>query len=223
MAMLDFNNEAEQKNTNYGPVPAGSKVIVSITIETPKYAVEGEPLVSQAKSGLRGLWCKFTVVGGAYDDVSWYENLWLPAVYQVIRLEERQQKACNRSGALIRAIIEAHRGIKPKDTDPRAASARCINDWADLSGMEFPAKLGISNDSYTGKDGKEYWNNYVTSIITPDKDEYRAIKSGQEFITDGPVTGTGTQKAQTHTVPPEDDNYGQPFPAGPSEYDTVPF
>lgn len=69
MAMLDFNNEAEQKNTNYGPVPAGSKVIVSITIETPKYAVEGEPLVSQAKSGLRGLWCKFTVVGGAYDDV----------------------------------------------------------------------------------------------------------------------------------------------------------
>ena len=77
--MLDFNNEAEQKNTNYGPVPAGSKVMVSITVETPKYSVEGQPLVSQAKSGLRGLWCKFTVVGGAYDEVSWYDNLWLPA------------------------------------------------------------------------------------------------------------------------------------------------
>lgn len=222
--MLDFNNEAEQKNTNYGPVPAESKVMVSITIETPKYSVDGQPFVSQAKSGLRGLWCKFTVVGGVYDEVSWYENLWLPAGYQVIRLEEGQQKTCNRSGAIIRAIIEAHRGIKPKDTEPRAVSARRINDWTDLSGMEFPAKLGISREPYTGKDGKQYWNNYVMSVITPDKDEYRTIKSGHEIITNGPVTGNGaTQKPQTYTAPPEADTYGQPFPTGPSEYDDAPF
>ena len=188
--MLDFNNEAEQKNTNYGPVPAGSKVMVSITVEMPQYAVEDQPYVSKTKKGLRGLWCKFSVTCGAYEGVSWYDNLWLSTGYQVIQLEEKQQVACNRSGALIRAIIEAHRGIKPKDIDPRAVSARCINDWTDLSGMEFPAKLGISKKSYTGKDGKEYWNNYVMSIITPDKDEYLAIKSGHEVITDGPVAGS---------------------------------
>ncbi|MBS7087539.1 MAG: hypothetical protein KH192_20475 [Klebsiella aerogenes] len=217
--MLDFNNEAEQKNTNYGPVPAGSKVMVSITVEMPQYAVEDQPYVSKTKKGLRGLWCKFSVTCGAYEGVSWYDNLWLSTGYQVIQLEEKQQVACNRSGALIRAIIEAHRGIKPKDIDPRAVSARRINDWTDLSGMEFPAKLGISKKSYTGKDGKEYWNNYVMSIITPDKDEYLAIKSGHEVITDGPVTGNGgTQKPQTYTAPPEADTYGQPFP-----YDDPPF
>ena len=55
--MLDFNNEEELKNPNYGPVPAGSKVMVSITVEMPQYAVEDQPYVSKTKKGLRGLWC----------------------------------------------------------------------------------------------------------------------------------------------------------------------
>lgn len=218
--MLDLNMESEQKNRNYGPVPAGSKVMVRISVETPKYGLQDTPWVAQAKSGLLGLWCKFTVVGGLYDGVEWYDNLWLPAGYQNIRLNEGQTTTCNRSGAQIRAIIEAHRGINPKATDDRSIRGRQLAEWTDMQDMEFPAKLGISKEPYE-KDGKKYWNNYITSIITPDKEEYMQIKSGKEFITDGPVTGEA-EKGKNQT-PPEANTYGQPFPAGPSEYDDVPF
>lgn len=208
--MLDFNNEPEQKSDNYGPVPGGSKVMVSLSVETPQYAVADHPLVSETKKGLRGLWCKFTVIGGMYEGVKWYDTLWLPTGYQTARLDEGQIKACNRCGAQIRAIIEAHRGISPKDNDDRSVRGRRINDWADLSGMEFPAKLGISNEPYK-KDGKEYWKNYITSVLTPDKEEYRLIKAGQETINpDGPVKGDPT-KAKRRT-PPEAETYGQPYP-----------
>lgn len=192
--MLDFNNEAEQK-AGSGPVPAGSKVMVTIKVKTPKYAIPDNPLVSQAKSGLRGLWCEFVVTGGIYDGVVWYDNLWLPAGYQTIRLSEGQTKTCNRGGAQIRAIIEAHRGISPKNTDSRSVQGRRLNDWSDLDGMEFPAKLGINSEPYIGKDGNQYWSNYITSIITPDKKDYSDLKAGREFITDGPVTGDGKAKA----------------------------
>ena len=218
--MLDLNMESEQKNRNYGPVPAGSKVMVRSSIETPKYGLQDTPCVAQAKSGLLGLWCKFTVAGGLYDGVEWYDTLWLPTGYQNIRLNEGQTTTCNRSGAQIRAIIEAHRGINPKATDDRAIRGRQLTEWTDMQGMEFPAKLGISKEPYE-RDGKKYWNNYITSIITPDKEEYARIKSGREIITDGPVTGE-KEKGKVQT-PPEADTYGQPFPTGPSEYDDVPF
>ena len=46
--MLDLNMESEQKNRNYGPVPAGSKVMVRISVETPKYGLHDTPWVAQA-------------------------------------------------------------------------------------------------------------------------------------------------------------------------------
>ena len=94
--MFDFNNEPEQKSDNYGPVPGGSKVMVRLSVETPQYAVADHPLVSETKKGLRGLWCKFTVIGGMYEGVKWYDTLWLPTGYQTARLDEGQIKACNR-------------------------------------------------------------------------------------------------------------------------------
>lgn len=225
--MLDFNNETEQKELNYGPVPSGSKVLLTITVKTPQYAAHDHPLISETKTGFRQLWCQFTVIGGQYDGVSWHDNISLPTGYQTIRLNEKQTTAANIGGAQLRAIIEAHRGINPKATDQRSSAARRINDWSDLTGMEFPAKLGISKEPYV-KDGVEYWNNRITSVITPDKEEYRLIKSGKEIITDGPVTGTaGTKK---RNIAPESEMYGQPYPNSDNQsygsgfpYDEPPF
>lgn len=208
--MLDLNMESEQKSRHYGPVPGGSKVMVRLSVESPKYGLQDAPWVAQAKSGLLGLWCKFTVASGLYEGVEWYDTLWLPTGHQTIRLSEGQIITCNRSGAQIRAIVEAHRGITPKATDERAVRGRQLAEWTDLQNMEFPAKLGISRSPYE-KDGKTYWNNSIVSVITPDKEDYGLIKAGQEIIIpDGPVTGeTGKEKRRT---PPEAETYGQPYP-----------
>ena len=121
--MLDLNMESEQKNRNYGPVPAGSKVMVRISIETPKYGLQDTPCVAQAKSGLLGLWCKFTVAGGLYDGVEWYDTLWLPTGYQNIRLNEGQTSLsciavspclewCKKLSFFVKCHISMHHGTE---------------------------------------------------------------------------------------------------------------
>ena len=218
--MLDFNNEEHQKDRNYGPVPSGSKVLCTLTVESPKYAANDNEYVSVTKGGLRGLWVKITVVSGTYEGVSWYETLWLPRGMQKITLTEGQATACNMAGSKIRAIIEAHRRVDPHDTSPQASRKRNISDWLDLSTMEFPARLGIDKEPYE-KDGKTYWNNTLGKVITPDQKEYAELMNGGEIITDGPITGEGNGKAKPQPNNTYDDSS---FDSPPLEaYDTVPF
>ncbi|MCL1888467.1 MAG: hypothetical protein FWF96_06310, partial [Kiritimatiellaeota bacterium] len=88
--MIDFSQEEEQRTRNYGPVPAGSIVFVTMTLERPKYPAPDHEFVSISKGGLRGLWAKFEISEGTYIGCSWYENLWLPQGYQQISLTDGQ-------------------------------------------------------------------------------------------------------------------------------------
>ena len=45
--MIDLSQESEQKSA-YGPVPSGSRVLVRLTIEKPKYASHDDELVAMA-------------------------------------------------------------------------------------------------------------------------------------------------------------------------------
>lgn len=219
---IDFNNEEEQRQSVNGPVPGGSKVMVRISIEKPKHPSREHEFVSEAKGGLLGLWCKFEVCAGEYEGVKFYDNLWLPKGQQRITLTEGQTKACNMSGAKIRAIIEAARGISPKDASPAASRKRNISDWLDLSGMEFPALLGISTESYQGKDGKEYWGNNIMRVITPDREDYSPVVNGNEYICEnGPVIGTAKKKNNSGGYGL--DSYEPPFPHEDSSFDDQPF
>jgi len=196
--MLDFNGEEEQQSRNYGPVPTGSIVFLTMSVEKPTFVAPENPYVAISKGGLRGLWVKFEVVRGTYAGCSWYENVWLPKGMQQIRLHEGQETACNMSGAKLRAIVEAHRGIFPKDQSPQANRQRQTSDWLDFNGMEFPCRVGINNKPHE-KNGKTYWNNLIGMVITPDKAEYAEVKKAGEIITDGPVVGTGTPRQQAQS------------------------
>lgn len=186
--MIDLSQEQEQKSA-YGPVPGGSRVLVRLTIEKPKYASQNDEMVAQAKTGLLQLFCKLEVAAGTYEGVTWYENITLPSRSQNIRLTEGQQKACGSGGRTLRAIVEAVRGVDPKDKSPQAGRKRILNSWSELDGMEFPARLGISREPYEGKDGRLYWSNTLGRIIPCTDKEYRNIMAGGDYITDGPVEG----------------------------------
>ena len=193
--MIDLSQEQEQKSA-YGPVPSGSRVLVRITIEKPKYASQDDELVAMAKTGLLQLFCRLEVAAGSYEGVAWYENITLPSRAQNISLTEGQQKACGSGGRTLRAIVEAVRAVDPKDKSPEAGRKRVLNSWSDLDGMEFPARLGISREPYEGKDGRLYWSNTLGRILPCTDKEYQEVMNGGEFITDGPVVGDQQQQRQ---------------------------
>ena len=203
--MLDFNGEEQQKQRAYGPVPAGSRVLLRMDLVKPRYADEQHEYVQRAQSGLRGLWVEFTVAFGTYEGVRWRENVWLPTGHQSVRLTEGQTKGCNMWGSRLKAALEASRGISPKDTSPKASRARQTQDWMDFHGLEFPAVLGIANESYTGRNGNEYWNNTMSRVVTADDNDYRTIMDGGEIITDGPIVGKGSDGSRGTQQSNDDD------------------
>lgn len=193
--MIDLSQEQEQKSA-YGPVPSGSRVLVHLTIEKPKYASRDDEMVVMAKTGLLQLFCRMEVAAGSYEGVAWYENIALPSRAQNIRLTEGQQKACGSGGRTLRAIVEAVRGVDPKDKSPEADRKRILNSWSDLDDMEFPARLGISKEPYEGRDGRMYWSNTLSRILPCTDKEYQEVMNGGEVITDGPVVGDQQQQRQ---------------------------
>lgn len=186
--MLDFNTETAQREFVEGPVPAGSRVLVKLTLERPQHTTPDHEYVSKAKTGLLGLWVKYEVASGAYQGVRWYENLWLPQGMQKIDLDAGRRTACNVSGAKMRAILEAAKGVMPKDDSPKAARARQVSDWLDFMDLTFPVRVGIDKQPVE-KDGRTYWNNSTVAIITPDKAKYAELMRGGEIIVEGPITG----------------------------------
>ena len=193
--MIDLSQEQEQKSA-YGPVPGGSRVLVRLTIEKPKYASRDDEMVAMAKTGLLQLFCRLEVAAGSYEGVAWYENITLPSRAQNIRLTEGQQKACGSGGRTLRAIVEAVRCVDPKDKSPEADRKRVLNSWSDLDGMEFPARLGISREPYEGRDGRMYWSNTLGRILPCTDKEYQEVMNGGEVITDGPVVGDQQPRQQ---------------------------
>lgn len=138
MSMIDLNDEQEQRERNYGPVPCGSKVLVRLEVQKPKYASRDDEMVAMTKSGLLQLQCKIEVCAGSYEGCWWYENITLPSRIQTIRLDENLQTACRIGGSMLRAIIESVRSIDPKASDQKPrAHARSIPGWT-LTALNSP-------------------------------------------------------------------------------------
>jgi hypothetical protein len=80
-------------------------------------------------------------------------------------------KAVNITKSRVRAMLESARGVTPTDESEAALAARTINDWDDLDGLEFVARIGIEE----GTDGYQD-KNVLKSAITPDSKDYEGFK-----------------------------------------------
>lgn len=213
--MLDFSNEEDQRESNgNGPVPAGSMVIVQMDVLQPREdrQARDNPYISVAQSGLRQIYCQFTVAKGSYKGVSFRQNITLPLGGQTMSLSANQEKACNIGGATLKAIcLSAKKPTK-------------IKDVTSLTGLVFPVRVKI-NDRPTEKDGRVYWNNEIANVLTPDKEAYgEVMRDGEIIHADGPVTGDPSRVKQYGGN--SQHNSGQSnsgYDLGPSECDDVPF
>lgn len=187
--MIDLNNEEEQRERNYGPVPAGSRVLLRLSVLKPMYPSRDDEMLAETKNGLLQLAGKLEVVSGTYEGCAWYENITLPESSQTVGLTDSQRTASRIGGALLRAIVESARRIDPKATDARSCRGRSVSSWLDFDGMEFPAKVKLDKEPYIGKDGRTYWRNRISAVVPCTSKEYAEITRGGEVITDGPVRG----------------------------------
>ena len=230
--MIDFGNAEEQRERINGPVPAGSIVLLKLEIQRPakeEYAAKPGSYVSKSKGGLFLLNCMMTVAAGTYEGYHWYERFMLPEGMQRAPMNEGQKTACRISYSRLRAIVEAHRRVDPKDQSQRARTARNLADWMDLNGMMFPCRLGLEKEprTYKKKDGSQglAWDNRVGYVLPISDKRFNEIANGGEVITDGPVQGNMPATPYgNNDVPDSADNGGIPgWDTPPVDNYDVPF
>ncbi len=183
MSYIDLTDETEQQEfTTNGPVPEGSIVMLEMKVLEANNKAHDNIFISVASTGLRQIYCEFTVCYGSYSGVHFRDFITLPLSQQQITLTSGQERGCLIGGATLKAICQAAR--KPTK----------LNDWSSLTGLRFPARVKINPRPSMSKDGtREYWNNSLSTIITPDKEQYAMLINGGEIINEnGAVTGSST-------------------------------
>lgn len=178
---IDFNTAGEQREGTTA-IPPGSMVLVQLTLRTPKAGREGSaPGLTRANSGMDYLDCEFEVIAGTYKGNKIWNNYNVGGA-----VSDGQRKAVEISMRSLRAMVEAGRGINPKDNSPTAAAGRRLNAWTDLNGLACPVVVGCEISTPNAQ-GKRYVNNTLERIVTPDKPEYSLLMDGGEVISDKPL------------------------------------
>lgn len=209
---FDFSKEDNQKEYGlHGPVPAGSIVVVELTILEPHASRQASdnPYISVANSGLRQLYTQFTVDRGQYMGVDWRQNLTLPAAFQDVALNPKQEMACRIGGSIIKAMLQA------------AKRPLAINKLTDLNLLKFPVRVKINPRPYESKTGEIFWRNELAQVITPDMAPYAEAQRMGEIIVEN-----GAVKGKEDSQPAEKRNQGYDYAPPPeADYaiDSVPF
>ena len=173
---IDFN-EADEQRESLGAIPPNSMVKVRLTIRQPQVA-GSDPMLKLSKKGdCEMLDCEFEVVAGQFATRKLWNN------YIIDGVSDGHKKAGQISMRTMRAIVEAMRGISPKDTSPAATQGRRIAQWSDLQGAEFGVVVGVDQP----KPGDRYVNNTIKRILTADDEQYQHLMAGGELITDAPI------------------------------------
>lgn len=176
----DFSKEDNQTTGNqvYGPVPSGSIVCLKIEVTESSYSDPADPCITVARSGLKQINCKFTIVRGTYDGVSFFQSITLPVSMQNIDLTAGQLKGCQIGGAQIKAICQS--ANKPMQ----------IASFASMNGWVFPARVRLNKSRpFVTRNGNIIWHNELDRIITPEMPEYQKMRSAPfEIINEGGAT-----------------------------------
>jgi hypothetical protein len=181
-------NQAQEQGSGSGPIPEDSIVIVTTEIRPPKAGKEGttHPLFCKSStSEYEFLDFEFTVVSTKFKDRKIWQNFMLSFVGAAT---EKSNQAISISMRTLRAMVESHRKISPKDASHAATTARVINDFSDLNYMMFPVVVGCEWGK-PGNDGKRYLNNSIKRIVTPDDERFAKVFADPEgaILSDKPL------------------------------------
>jgi hypothetical protein len=127
--------------------------------------------------------CEFVVTAGPFAKRKMWSN---------IGLQSPKGPTWGQMGrSFIRGALNSARNVHPQDNTPQASSARRINSFADLDGIEFIARIDVEKDT-KGED-----RNVVKLAIEPDHKDYAALMGG---VPRGP-TGGGNPGAPALATP----------------------
>ena len=180
---IDLNNAGEQQTGSSLVIPPHSKVQVQLSIIYPEAGRAGSsaPELTRAHSGLEYLATKLTVTRGTFAGKVIYQNFNLANAQTT-----GQQKAVDISIRSIRAMVEASRGIRPKDNSPTATQARKLQRWSELDGLTCFIVVDCEQ-SQPSHNGKVYINNRLYSVVTIDDPCYQQLTQQGEIISNEPV------------------------------------
>ena len=180
---IDLNTAGEQQTSTSLVIPPHSKVQVQLSIIYPDAGRAGAsaPELTRAHSGLEYLATKLTVTRGSFAGKVMYQNFNLANAQTT-----GQQKAVDISIRSIRAMVEASRGIRPKDNSPTATQARKLQRWSELDGLTCFIVVDCEQSQPSHK-GKVYINNRLYSVVTIDDPCYQQLTQQGEIISNEPV------------------------------------
>ena len=160
----DFNDADQQ--TSFDLIPKGTLVRLRMTIkpggyDDPTQGWAGGYATESFETGSVYLACEFIVLEGPYAKRKLWSN---------IGLQSRKGPTWGQMGrSMIRGILNSARNVHPQDNSPQAASARRIQSFHELDGIEFLARVDVEKDN-KGED-----RNVVKLAIEPDHKDYAAL------------------------------------------------
>ena len=182
----DFNDAEQQQG--FDLIPKGTTVKVRMTIkpgghDEPAQGWTGGYATESFDTGSVYLACEFVVLEGPFAKRKMWSN---------IGLQSRKGPTWGQMGrSMIRGILNSARNVHPQDNSPQAASARRIQGFHELDGIEFLARVDVEKDA-KGED-----RNVVKLVIEPDQKDYAALMG----VPSKSPTGGGSAVAPAPAAP----------------------
>lgn len=190
----DFN-DAEAQQSGFDLIPKGTQAVVRMTIkpggyDEPDRGWTGGYATASHETGAVFLSCEFVVLHGQFAKRKIWSN---------VGLHSNKGPTWGQMGrSFIKAVLNSSRNIHPDDNSPEAAHARQIRGFADLDGVEFPARIGVE------KDGKGELRNIIRMVIEPDHKDYADLILAKTQATGhgGPSGGAPAAAVPPSNYPP---------------------
>lgn len=190
----DFN-DAEAQQGAFDIIPKGITVPVRMTLKPGGHddhnqGWSGGYATESFDTGAIYLACEFVVTSGPFAKRKMWSN---------IGLYSKKGPTWGQMGrSFIRAALNSARNVQPQDNSPQAASARRIESFADLDGLEFIARVDVE------KDAKGADRNVVKQAVEPDHKDYASLMSATPGTPRGPSggnSGTPAMAAASFSAP----------------------
>ena len=204
----DFNDADSQ--TSYDLMPKGTIVPVRMTLkpggyDDPSQGWTGGYATRNETSGSVYLNAEFIITEGPFAK----RKVW--SLIGLLSLKGPEWGNMGRS--FVRGVLNSARGLSDKDNSPQAQTARRIQGFADLDGIEFLAKIDV------GKDANGDPKNEIKFAITPNQKDWDAYvqsggawKPGVGLVTatgQAPVQSMGQATPSPQTTPPNRPSWAQ--------------
>lgn len=197
--MLDLN-QAQEQSKGLGTIPPNSIVPVRYVMEAPQAdRIGSQPCLCQSQnSPLQYIKGYFEVMTGTYQGKKIYNNFNVHGGDTPGR-----QKAMEISLSTIRALIEAHNQLSPKDVSQRACQLRQLQSWEQVNNAKCFLKVKCE-ETTNSKTGEVFTVNALKSIITVDDPNYAYLKENKELITDEAIPQVEKKSAPQQQTPQTD-------------------